>query len=69
MKLKNEFPKRIIRVDGCHECDRKMQVHLGTEYNCLDKRMEYMNITKYVKNKYMPYNCPLEKVVQIITEK
>ena len=71
--LKNEFPKRIIRVNGCHECP-----HLDFLYdqwkefksmNCkVCAKNNKFKIDSYVDNKTFPDNWPLEKVVQIITE-
>lgn len=72
--LKNEFPKRIIRVSGCHECpevESKATGVLGQGvgtcwlYSC---RLEGFNVNKYISNETLSDNCPLEKEKHIIME-
>ena len=53
---------RIIKVSGCHECPNK---HYGMDsINCskvILNEKDYINIDRYVKDKTLPDNCPLEK--------
>lgn len=75
-KLKNEFPERIIRVNGCHECDKKGSSQqflksggITTLYWCpFPNIVTDDHVTDFVINKTLPDNCPLEKVEQIIVE-
>ena len=54
---------RIIKVSGCHECPNK---HYGMDsINCskvILNEKDYINIDRYVKDKSLPDNCPLERI-------
>ncbi len=71
--MKNEFPKRIIRVSGCHACPyvgtraRESTNWSQAELYCR-KTLKLVIVNTDNKTKTLPDNCPLEKVVQVITE-
>lgn len=67
--MKNEFPKRIIRVNGCHGCPYPGERLAGIY--CVHPKVKgkkLIFVSNCIKNKKVHDNCPLEKVVQIITE-
>lgn len=64
---------RIIRVSGCHDCDRCdkdtltcnemiLKANIDKDYVLID----WGHITKYYRTKTLPNNCPLEEVDGVI---
>jgi len=53
---------KIIRVTGCHDCDKCRDL-IGESMRCYNDEDSFVNvgvITDHYKNKTLPYNCPLE---------
>ncbi len=52
---------RIIRVTGCHDCDKKKESRAGWKCPILN-----IMVTKYFRDESLPDNCPLEKEIGVI---
>ncbi len=73
VKEKNQDNTRIIKVTGCHDCDKRGicidamfkgegDKALYPKYWCPEL---HINIMSHFKNKTIPGNCPLDKLSSI----
>ncbi len=67
---------KIIRVENCHKCNcadtdpnPPWDMHVDNMiYYCYHENGNRKDVSKFVKNKTIPVDCPAEDVVQIITK-
>jgi len=58
---------KIIRVSGCHDCDKAQWFRDEQEYQC---HLLSEDVTEYYRGKTLPDDCPLEddKYAELLEE-